>query len=178
MNNVWFIIFRFYFFFKAKIKSKQKIFYKKNVERVCKSFEAPLRVNGPTFVTKNTTLGKNVSFNGMIISGNGKVIIGDNFHSGKGCKILTQIHNYEGNALPYDEKIILKHVQIGNNVWFGEDVTVLGSVTIGEGAIIQAGSVVVSDIPNLAIAGGHPAKVFKQRDKAHYYRLLAEKKFH
>lgn len=36
-----------------------------------------------------------------------------------------------------------------------------GGVTIGEGAIIQAGSVVVSDIPKYAIAGGSPAKVFK-----------------
>ena len=48
---------------------------------------------------------------------------------------------------------------------------VLGGVTIGEGAIIQAGSVVVKDIPPLAIAGGHPAVPFKYRDKEHYYRL-------
>ncbi len=48
---------------------------------------------------------------------------------------------------------------------------VLGGVTIGEGAIIQAGSVFVKDIPPLAIAGGHPAVPFKYRDKEHYYRL-------
>lgn len=53
-----------------------------------------------------------------------------------------------------------------------------GGVLIGEGAIIQAGSVVVSDIPACAIAGGHPAKVFKFRDKEHYYRLKEEGKFH
>lgn len=46
---------------------------------------------------------------------------------------------------------------------------VLGGVIIREGAIIQAaGSVVVDDIPKCAIAGGHPAKVFKYRDREHY----------
>ena len=54
---------------------------------------------------------------------------------------------------------------------------ILSGVKVGEGAIIQAGSVVVSDIPPCAIAGGHPAKVFKYRDKAHYDKLKYEKKF-
>ena len=57
-------------------------------------------------------------------------------------------------------------------------VIVLGGVTIGEGAIIQAGSVVVNDIPKYAIAGGHPAKVFAARDIAHYEELKALGKFH
>lgn len=144
----------------------------------CKSFIPPLRVNGPTYISKHTTLGKNVSFNGMKIGGRGNVKIGDNFHSGKGCKILTQIHNYEGEALPYDDKIIAKDTEIGDNVWFGDDVTVLGGVNIGNGSIIQAGSVVVCDIPDYAIAGGHPARVFKYRNVDHYLYLLDKKKFH
>ena len=55
---------------------------------------------------------------------------------------------------------------------------VLGGVTIGEGAIIQAGSVIIKDIPKYAIAGGHPAKVFKYRDIEHYIKLKIEKRFH
>jgi acetyltransferase-like isoleucine patch superfamily enzyme len=62
-------------------------------------------------------------------------------------------------------------------VWLGSRVTILGGVTIGEGAIIQAGAVVVSDIPKYAIAGGNPAKVFKYRDIEHYERLKAENRF-
>lgn len=54
----------------------------------------------------------------------------------------------------------------------------IGGVVIGEGAIIQAGSVVVSDVPDCAIAGGHPAKVFSYRNKEHYYQLKKEKRFH
>ena len=121
-----------------------------------------MRVNGPTYISKHTILGKNVSFNGMQIRGKGQVEIGDNFHSGSGCKILTQVHNYEGEALPYDNKVILKNTIIGHNVRFGDYVTILGGVIIGNGAIIQAGSVVVSNMPDYAIAGGHPAKVFKK----------------
>ena len=53
-----------------------------------------------------------------------------------------------------------------------------GGAKIGEGAIIQAGSGVVKDIPPLAIAGGHPAVPFKYRDREHYEELKSEKRFH
>ena len=44
-------------------------------------------------------------------------------------------------------------------------------------AIIQSGSVVVSDIEPCSIAGGHPAKVFKKRNEEHYFQLKTEQKF-
>ena len=123
-------------------------------------------------ITKNTTLGNNVNFNGMRISGLGKVLIGDNFHSGTECMIITSYHNYDqGTKIPYDDTYISKDVVIEDNVWLGSRVIVLGGVTIGEGAIIQAGSVVIKDIPAFGIAGGHPAKVFKYRDIEHYNQL-------
>jgi acetyltransferase-like isoleucine patch superfamily enzyme len=69
-------------------------------------------------------------------------------------------------------------VKIGDCVWLGNNVIILGGATIGEGAIIQACSVVCSDIPALAIAGGHPAKPFKYRNADHYKQLKEEKRFH
>ena len=74
--------------------------------------------------------------------------------------------------------VISKDVVIEENVWLGNRVIILPGVTVGEGAIIQAGSVVVKDIPKYAIAGGHPAKVFKYRDIDHYEKLKREGKFH
>lgn len=47
---------------------------------------------------------------------------------------------------------------IGDDVWIGYGAVVLSGVTIGRGAIIGAGSVVISDIPPYAIAAGNPAK--------------------
>ena len=92
--------------------------------------------------------------------------------------IVSENHNYEGNKLPYDETFVKKEINIGDNVWFGNRVLVVGNVTIGEGAIIAAGSVVVKDVPDLAIVGGNPAKVIKYRDSEHYNRLKSEKAFH
>ena len=113
----------------------------------------------------------------MRIMGVGTVTIGDNFHSGAECVVIAEIHDYHGTALPYDAKRIPKDVHIGDNVWLGYRVMVLGGVTIGEGAIVQAGSVVVRSIPPLAIAGGDPAEVFASRDVEHYERVRLERKF-
>jgi acetyltransferase-like isoleucine patch superfamily enzyme len=156
-----------------------KYFYKRKVLKKVVSYQEPLKVNGYSFVSKNTYLGKNVNFNGMKIKGDGKVIIGNNFHSGQNCSMITQIHNFDtGNAIPYDNTYILKNIIIEDNVWIGDSVIILGGTKIGEGAIIQAGSVVIKDIPKYSIAGGHPAKVFKYRDIEHYKKLKKEKKFH
>lgn len=58
-------------------------------------------------------------------------------------------------------------------MWIGSRIIILGGVTLGEGCVIQEGSVMVNSIPKYAIAGGHPAKVFKYRNKEHY-QLLKE----
>ena len=131
-----------------------------------------------SFVTKHTHLGTGVCFNGMRIFGSGKVIIGSYFHSGFGCTIITQNHNFHSDiSIPYDHTYVIKDVKIHDCVWFGNNVTILAGVTVGEGAIIQAGSVVVSDIPPFAIAGGHPAKVFSTRNVEKYNSLKKEGKF-
>ena len=52
-------------------------------------------------------------------------------------------------------------VAIGDDVWLGARVIVLKGVTIGDGAIVGAGSVVTRDIPPWSIAGGQPAKVIR-----------------
>ncbi len=150
----------------------------KRTLRIVASHQGEVHIHGWTHLTPQTVLGKNPNFNGLHVYGNGKVVFGDNFHSGIECMIITQYHNYEGDAVPYDNTCITKDVTIGNNVWLGNRVIILGGVTIGEGAIIQAGAVVVKDIPPCAIAGGNPATVFKYRDKDHYYSLKEQGKFH
>lgn len=115
----------------------------------------------------------------MVIRGEGQVHIGNFFHSGKEILIVNSYHKYDGgDAIPYDTKeSIHKNVTIEDYAWIGDRVTILGGVTIGEGAIIQAGAVVVSDIEKYGIAGGNPAKVFKTRDIEHFNQLKAAGKF-
>lgn len=137
------------------------------------------KVNFYSRFTKNTHLGENCNFNGLIIRGKGIVTIGDNFHSGKECLFISSYHKYDdANAIPYDTNVkIDKDITIKDNVWIGDRVLILGGVTLGEGSIIQAGAVVVEDIPSFAIAGGNPAKVFKSRDIQSYNKLKKEGKF-
>lgn len=163
---------------KLRVKIKRLI-YGYFVKRKARACGANLKVNYYSTVNSNTVLGRNVNFNGMNIKGGGKVEIGDNFHSGGECLMITQNHNYDfGEAIPYDSTYIYKDIYIGDNVWLGDRVIILGGVNIGEGAIIQAGSVVVKDIPAFAIAGGHPAMVFKYRNIEHYNELKKDGKFH
>lgn len=137
-----------------------------------------LRVWGPTSVTSHTTIGAYCNFNGLRVRGRGRVVIGDYFHSGDECMIITHVHNYEGEAIPYDSTTIAKDVIIGPFVWFGARVLVLGGVEIGEGAILQAGAVVVRDVPRCAVVGGNPAEVFKMRDVERFERNMAARRFH
>ncbi|MFA5839210.1 MAG: acyltransferase [Candidatus Margulisiibacteriota bacterium] len=157
----------------------ESIIVRKNLRKIAAYKEAPyIRPFSGTSLSSNTYLGKNCNFNGLKIHGGGKVVFGDNFHSGEDILFITQNHNFDnGTKIPYDENIITKDIIIGDNVWFGSKIIVLGGVSIGEGAIIQAGSVVVSDVPKCAIVGGSPAKMFKSRNLVHYEKLKNEGKF-
>ncbi len=55
-----------------------------------------------------------------------------------------------------------KPVHIGNHVWIGENCMILKGVTIGDGAVIAASSLVIRDIPPRCLVGGHPAKVLRK----------------
>lgn len=52
---------------------------------------------------------------------------------------------------------------IGNDVWIGQNVTVMPGVHIGDGAVVAANSVVVKDVPPYCIAGGNPCRTLKKR---------------
>lgn len=146
--------------------------------RCAESCGAGLKVNRPSRFLSRCRFGNNCNFNGMTVLGRGRVTFGDNFHSGENCRIITSNHNYDGGeAIPYDGTNIEKEIVIGDNVWFGDSVIVVGNVTIGEGAIVGAGAVVSGDVPAFAVVGGNPAKVIKYRDRDHYQRLKAEGKF-
>jgi acetyltransferase-like isoleucine patch superfamily enzyme len=66
------------------------------------------------------------------------------------------------NEIPKDRKMFSKPVVIEDNVWLGEFVSVLPGVTIGNGAIVGANSVVSKNIPANVIAVGSPAKPIKK----------------
>lgn len=154
-------------------------FYTSLVRYSAVSCGKDLHVNSRSIFEGKCYFGSNCNFNGMIVKGGGSVVFGNNFHSGENCKIITDNHNYDGGAkIPYDDTYIFKKVIIEDNVWFCDNVVVVGDVTIGEGAIIAAGSVVAKNVPKCAIVGGNPARIIKYRDILHYDLLKSQNAFH
>lgn len=64
-------------------------------------------------------------------------------------------------AIPSDESAVTAPIIIGDHVWVGMNTIVLKGVTIGEGAVVAAGSVVNKDVPPHCLVAGVPAKVVK-----------------
>jgi acetyltransferase-like isoleucine patch superfamily enzyme len=56
-----------------------------------------------------------------------------------------------------------KDIRIGNDVWIGANVIIVGEIEIGDGAIIATGSIVTKSVPPYAIVAGVPAKVIRYR---------------
>ena len=94
-------------------------------------------MNFRTILNDKTRLRNNFNSNGLWIQGPGAVTIGDNFHCGRNCMILTSNHNYKGDALPYDKTDVVADTTIGDNVWLGHNVIILPGVSIGEGVVVQ-----------------------------------------
>ena len=172
------MISRFFKYIKQYKKLTLRSIYLRKAKKSLGKYGVDLKVNGKCHFNKNVFVGDHCNFNGMYINGNGKISIGDYFHSGIECMMISQNHNYEGDAIPYDSTYIRKDINIGDFVWLGNRVIVMGGANIGEGAIIAAGAVVCNDVPPFAIAGGNPARIIKYRDKEHFLKLKAEGKFH
>lgn len=137
-----------------------------------------LTVNYPCAFTRNTYLGLDCHFNGMRVIGNGRLVIGNHFHSGSDILVLTQNHNYYSpSALPYDEHDVLGDVRIGSSVWIGTRVTILPKAIIEDGAVIQAGAVVSGTVPRGAVYGGNPARLIKYRDMEKFEQLSNEGRY-
>jgi acetyltransferase-like isoleucine patch superfamily enzyme len=99
------------------------------------------RVNGTHIaVAGNVTIGKYVRIAPYTL------ILDSDFHD-------VQDHTAEGKK---------GSIVIGDNVWIASRATILKGVTIGEGSVIAAGSVVTKDVPPYCVAAGVPAKVIKR----------------
>lgn len=68
-------------------------------------------------------------------------------------------------------------VEIGSDVWIGENSIILTGVKIGNGAVIAAGAIVNNDVPDYAIVGGIPAKLIKYRFTTEEISLLLDNKW-
>ena len=70
-----------------------------------------------------------------------------------------------------------KTVDIGNDVWIGMNALIKGGITIGDGAVVAAGSIVTKNVPPYAVVGGVPAKIIKYRFTEEIITKLMEVKW-
>lgn len=100
----------------------------------------------------------------VIITTTGEVEIGDRALIGYRTQILSANHVIpENKGTIFGAGHIAKKVVIKNDVWIGANCVIVAGVTIGEGSVVAAGSVVTKDIPPFMIVGGVPAKIIKER---------------
>jgi virginiamycin A acetyltransferase len=72
-------------------------------------------------------------------------------------------HGWEKVTPTIEELACRGDTVVGNDVWIGYDALIMPGVKIGDGAVVAAKSVVVSDVPPYTIVGGNPARVIKER---------------
>ena len=156
---------------------------------------------GPAFLDRNSRMGPDVRIGRYCSVGETTGIARGNFGSfiAMGARISVNpfnhptdwlsIHDFQyrgdsyGWVPEYRDLVRLSRtadmfqpVTFGNDIWIGNNATVLGGVSIGDGAVIAAGSVVTKDVPPYSIVAGVPATIKRRRfnDKI-IERLLAAK---
>lgn len=93
----------------------------------------------------------------------GPVTIGNHVNLAQGITVTALNHNFEDTSKKIDEQgVSTKPVVIGDDVWIGANAVILPGVTIGHHAVVAAGAVVTSDVPDHVVVGGVPAKIIKQ----------------
>lgn len=115
---------------------------------------------------KGLTIGNDVDIAfGVIITTKGGVTIGDRTLIGYRSQLLSANHNIPlGKGKFFGAGHTYGPIDIKNDVWIGANTIILPNITIGEGAVIAAGSVVTKDVSPFTIVGGIPARIIKIRE--------------
>ena len=107
---------------------------------------------------ENISIGSGVYINSNLLAmARGGITIEDDVQIAANVQLLTNNHD------PYDRQILTcKPVVLKRNCWIGAGATILPGVTVGENAIVGAGSVVTKDVEPNTVVGGIPAKLIKR----------------
>ena len=121
--------------------------------------------------------------------GKGNIFIGSFCSIARNVSIQSYNHNFKKITSYYigqnlfkerwDNETVYKNkpIQIKNDVWIGAHCVILGGITIGNGAVVAANSVISKDVPPYSIVGGTPAKIISYRFDEYTIELLEKSKW-
>ena len=147
---------------------------KELIDKIFPNHKGSIYVQGNLYVDYgiNTDIGENFyANNGLTILDVCPVVIGNNCFFGPNVSIYTPLHPlmyqernqyYDESIKRYTDKEYGAPVKIGDNCWLGGNVVILPGVTIGNGCVIGAGSIVTHDIPDNYLAYGNPCKAIRK----------------
>jgi acetyltransferase-like isoleucine patch superfamily enzyme len=99
-----------------------------------------------------------------ILTSNEEIEVGNNVLISPHNNIVDFNHVYQDPTRPVNQQgVIAKKIIIQEDVWIGSGSKILMGVTIGKGAVVGAGSVVIKDIPPYHVVVGNPARRIKVR---------------
>ncbi len=110
----------------------------------------------------NTVIGPRV-----MLDARGGITLGASVNVSGGVQMQTAKHLVDDP----DFAAVDAPIVVGDRVWIGMGATILGGVTLGEGAVVAAGAVVTSDVPPFTVVGGVPARVLRERSRDLRYSL-------
>lgn len=146
-----------------------KLSLKKMGKNVFVDYGAYFRFPSKIEIGNEVMIGRDNSFIPAHANEENKIVIGNNVRLGPGIIFFGNSHDYSYLDLPDKGGAIY----IEDHVWIGGGCRILPGVTIHEGSVVAAGSVVSKDVPPYSVVAGVPAKLIKQRiidPETPYYR--------
>jgi acetyltransferase-like isoleucine patch superfamily enzyme len=99
-----------------------------------------------------------------MLIGHGSIHVGSDVLIGPHTVVVAANHTYSDADIPIvHQEISAEGIEIQDDVWIGANCSVLDGVTIAEGAVVAAGSVVTESVPEYAVVAGAPAKQVDSR---------------